>query len=188
MLVVPVFFFAIYVATMILMTLISSIVVLALGENPWTLFLGVTNPFKPLGLLLASYLAMAIWALPVYGWLMFVSAVSPRVPLLFALVPPAVFAVLQIWIDFLRTFTLKANLGGVIWSWFANSPLIISGGAHDGAVGASLGIPVTDDFDHAVTIGNMLDRLFSQDMLIGLAIAAAFLSAALWLRHRASDG
>jgi hypothetical protein len=33
----------------------------------------------------------------------------------------------------------------------------------------------------------MLDRLFSTDMLIGLAMAAVFLTAALWLRHRASD-
>lgn len=187
MFVVPLFFFVVYVATMIAVTLISAIVVLALGENPWTLFLSVTNPFKPLGLLLASYLAMAFWALPLYGWLMFVSAVSPRIPLLFALVPPAVFAVLQIWIDFLRTFTLKTNLGGLIWNWFANSPLIISGGEHNGTVGAALGIPITDDFDHAVTLGNMMDRLFSTDMLVGLAVAGAFLAAALWLRHRASD-
>ncbi|NNE05494.1 MAG: hypothetical protein HKN15_07200 [Xanthomonadales bacterium] len=187
MFVVPVFFFVVYVLTMLALTIISSIVVLTLGENPWTLFLGLTNPFKPLGMLLASYLAMAFWALPLYGWLMFVSAVSPRIPLLFALVPPAVFAVLQIWIDFLRTFTLKTNLGGLIWNWFANSPLIISGGEHNGNVGAALGIPITDDFDHAVTIGNMLDRLFSVDMLMGLLLAAVFLAAALWLRHRATD-
>ena len=187
MFVVPLIFFAVYVATTVVIWLIGSIVVLVLGENPWTLFVGVANPFKPLGLLLASYLVMAIWALPLYGWLMFVSAIAPRIPLLFALVPPAVFAVLQIWIDFLRTFTLKTNLGGLIWNWLANSPLIMSGGEHNGEIGAALGIPITDDFDHAVTIGNMLDRLFSTDMLAGLALAAVFLSAALWLRHRATD-
>jgi len=187
MFVVPLLFFVVYVATMLVVNLIGAIVVLALGQNPWTLFLGLANPLKPLGLLLASYLAMAIWALPLYGWLMFVSAVSPRIPLLFALVPPAVFAVLQIWIDFLRTFTLKTNLGGLIWNWFANSPLIISGGEHNNSIGAALGVPITDDFDHAVTIGNMLDRLFSKDMLMGLVVAAVFLAAALWLRHRASD-
>lgn len=187
MIVAPLFFFVIYVLTMVVIAILAAIVVMALGENPWTLFISVTNPFKAWGLLLASYLAQAIWALPLYGWLMFVSAVSPRVPLLFALVPPAVFAVLQIWIDFLRTFTLKTNLGGVILHWFANSPLVMSGDNHDGGPGSALGIPITDDFDHAVTIGNMLDRLFSTDMLIGLAMAAVFLTAALWLRHRASD-
>ncbi|NNE04147.1 MAG: hypothetical protein HKN15_00285, partial [Xanthomonadales bacterium] len=40
MFVVPLFFFVVYVATMIVVTLISTIVVLTLGENPWTLFLG----------------------------------------------------------------------------------------------------------------------------------------------------
>jgi hypothetical protein len=34
----------------------------------------------------------------------------------------------------------------------------------------------------------MLDRLFSAQMLIGLVIAAVFLAAALWLRHRATEG
>jgi ABC-2 type transport system permease protein len=187
MFVVPLFFFVAYVATMVLVTLISTVVVLVLGENPWTLFLGVTNPIRPLALLLASYLSMAFWALPVYAWLMFVSAVSPRIPLLFALVPPAVFAVLQIWIKFLKTFTFSDNLFGIIGRWFANSPLIISGGVYNGKFSASLGIPATGKFDHAVTISNMLDRLFSTDMLIGLAMAAVFLTAALWLRHRASD-
>ena len=63
----------------------------------------------------------------------------------------------------------------------------MSGGEYNGEIGAALGIPITDDFDHAVTIGNMLDRLFSMDMLAGLALAAVFLAAALWLRHRATD-
>uniref|UniRef100_UPI0016B604E4 hypothetical protein n=1 Tax=Hydrogenophaga sp. TaxID=1904254 RepID=UPI0016B604E4 len=60
-------------------------------------------------------------------------------------------------------------------------------GEHDGEMGAALGIPITDDFDHAVSVANMLDRLFSQHMLIGLLVAAVFLGAALWLRHRATD-
>ena len=122
----------------------------------------------------------------VYGWLMLVSSFAPRIPLLFALVPPAVFAVLQIWIDFLRTFTLKTNLGGLLWEWFANSPFI-SVGENDGGDFVTLGIPLTSTFDHAATLGNMLDRLFSIQMLWGLLIAAVFLASALWLRKRATE-
>ncbi len=187
MFVAPLIFWVVFVLTQVIVTIIFSIVVLALGENPWTLFIAVSSPIKAFGMILASYLAQAVWALPLYGWLMLVSAFSPRIPLLFALVPPTVFAVLQIWIDFLRTFTLKTNLGGLIWEWFANSPLIMSGDAHEDGPGAALGIPITDDFDHAVTIGNMLDRLFSSHMAVGLAVAAVFLAGALWLRHRATD-
>jgi hypothetical protein len=180
-------FFAIYLFTMVIWMLIGSIVVLILDGNPWTLFISPSNPLRAWGYILASYIAMAFWALPLYGWLMFVSAISPRVPLLFALVPPAVFAVLQIWIKFLQTFTFSDNLFGIIGRWFSNSPLIISGGEHNGTIGAALGIPAFGDFDHAVTLGNMLDRLFSIQMLVALAVAAAFFAAALWLRHRASD-
>ena len=34
---------------------------------------------------------------------------------------------------------------------------------------------------------NMLNRLFSVQMLVGLVIAAVFLAGALWLRHRATE-
>ena len=122
------------------------------------------------------------------GWLMLVSAFAPRIPLLFAVLPPVVFAVLQIWIDFLKTFTFKDNLFGVIGEWFANSPLILSGDAPEGSgPGAAFGIPITDTFDHAVTIGNMLDRLFSYQMFIGLVITSICMAGALYLRHRATD-
>jgi len=101
--------------------------------------------------------------------------------------PPVVFAVLQIWIKFLQTFTFKDNLFGIIGQWFSNSPLIMSADEHDNKIQASLGIPITSEFDHAVTVANILDRLFSSQMAIGLAMSAAMLAAALWLRHRATD-
>ena len=191
MVLAPLIFWVIYVVTHILIMLIFSVVVLSLGENPWTLFLSVSNPFKGWSLVLLSYMAQSIWALPLYGWLMLVSAFAPRIPLLFAVLPPVVIAVLQIWIEFLQTFTLKNNLFGVIGEWYANSPLIMSADDHGGNgaenFGAALGIPLTSAFDHKVTATNMLDRLFSSDMLIGLAVAAVFLGAALWLRHRATE-
>ncbi|MEJ2535422.1 MAG: hypothetical protein P8008_08205, partial [Gammaproteobacteria bacterium] len=55
-------------------------------------------------------------------------------------------------------------------------------------VRVALGAPMTGDFDHAATLGNMLDRLFSVQMLLGLLIAAVFLAGALWLRRRATEG
>jgi hypothetical protein len=51
----------------------------------------------------------------------------------------------------------------------------------------SLGIPLTSDFDHSVSLANILDRLFSTQMLAGLVVSAVFLALALWLRHRATD-
>lgn len=187
MLVIPAIFFVVMVITQVVMGLIASLMVLSVDGNPWTLFLGISNPFKAWGLIAASYLAMSIWALPLYGWLMLVSAFAPRVPLLFAVLPPLVFAILQTWITFLQTFTLKNNIVGVIGEWLFNSPAILTAEFEDGAGGIALGIPLTKDFDHAVTIANMLDRLFSLQMLGGLVIAAVFLAGALWLRRRATE-
>jgi ABC-2 type transport system permease protein len=188
MVLAPLIFWVIYVLTHIVITLIFSVVVLYLGENPWTLFLSLGNPFKAWSMVLLSYMAQSIWALPLYGWLMLVSSFAPRIPLLFAVLPPVVVAVLQIWIEFLQTFTLKKNLFGVIGEWVANSPLILSADDHgDDKLSVSLGIPLTDTFGHEATVGNILARLFSTHMLIGLAIAAVFLGTALWLRRRATE-
>lgn len=183
----PLIFWIIYVITHVVIMLLFSVVVMALGENPWTLFLSLNNPFHAWSLVLMSYFSGAIWALPLYGWLMLVSAFAPRIPLLFAVLPPVVLGLLELWIDFLKTFTLSDNLFGLFGHWFANSPGLITVGENGDEFGATLGIPLTSDYDHQVTVANMLDRLFSTDMLIGLVIAAVFLGATLWLRRRATE-
>jgi len=187
MIVAPLIFWVIFVLTHIMMMLLISVVIMVLGENPWTLFLSLGSPFKAWSLVLLSYFAQSIWALPLYGWLMLVSAFAPRIPLLFAILPPVILGVLELWVDFLKTFTLNDNLFGLFGRWFANSPLIMSGDEHDQEFGAALGIPITSDYDHQVTVANIFDRLFSSDMLIGLLIAAVFLGGALWLRRRATE-
>jgi len=187
MIVAPLIFWVVYVLTHVVIMLLFSVVIMTLGENPWTLLLSLGSPFKAWSLVLASYMAQAIWALPLYGWLILVSSFAPRIPLLFAVLPPVVLGVLELWIDFLKTFTVNDNLFGLFGKWFANSPLIMSADSHGDEFGVALGAPITSDFDHQVTVANMLDRLFSSDMLINLVIAAVFLGAALWLRRRATE-
>ncbi len=187
MFVIPAFFLLTLMVTHVIMAIIGSLMVLSVDGNPWTLFLGLSNPFKAWGMIAVSWAAQSIWALPLYGWLMLVSAFAPRVPLLFATLPPLIFAVLQTWIEFLRTFTLKSNIVGVIGEWLFNSPAILTVEVGDGQGEIALGVPLTEDFDHAVNLANILDRLFSVQMLAGLVVAAVFLAAALWLRHRATE-
>ncbi|MFT5140457.1 MAG: ABC-2 type transport system permease protein, partial [Rhodothermales bacterium] len=183
----PLTFFTIFILSQLAMGLIGSIMVLSVGENPWTLFFSVFNPVKAWGFTLLTYLAMSFWALPLYGWLMLVSSFAPRVPLLFAILPPVVLAVLQIWIKFLETFTFKGNLFGIIGQWYSNSPMIMYLDERNNNIVAGLGIPIFDDFDHAMTVANIFDRLFSLQMLAGAGIAVVCLAGALWMRHRATD-
>ncbi len=187
MIVIPAFFLLTLIVTHVIMAIIGSLMVLSVDGNPWTLFLGLSNPFKAWGMIAASWAAQSIWALPLFGWLMLVSAFAPRVPLLFATLPPLIFAVLQTWIEFLRTVTLKNNIVGVIGEWLFNSPAILTVEVGDGHGEIALGVPLTEEFDHAVNLANILDRLFSVQMLSGLVVAAVFLAAALWLRHRATE-
>ncbi|MEJ2383404.1 MAG: hypothetical protein P8Y54_03305 [Xanthomonadales bacterium] len=187
MLVAPLTFFLGLLATHLLMAVIGSLMIWAIDGSPWDLFLSTVNPFKAWGLIAASWLANSIWALPLYGWLLLVSAFAPRVPLLFATLPPLLFSVLQTWIEFLRTFTLQNNVVGIIRDWFFNTPAILTAEVHDGEGRIALGVPLTSEFDHAVTLSNMFDRLFSMQMLGGLAVAAVFLAGALWLRRRATE-
>jgi ABC-2 type transport system permease protein len=187
MILAPFIFWVVFALTQIVMAIIASLMVLSVGENPWTLFLSVVNPLKAWAILLVSYLAAAIWFLPMYSWLLLVSAFAPRIPLLLAVLPPVVFSILQGMIVFLRTFTLNNNLSGLIVEWVANSPAILTAQVHDNQGTLALGVPLTENFDHAVTLANILDRLFSLQMLVGLLIAAVFLAGALWFRHRATD-
>jgi ABC-2 type transport system permease protein len=187
MVLVPTAFLAVLVVTHVVMAIIGSIMVLSVDGNPWTLFLSQVNPLKAWGLIAASWYANAIWCLPLYGWLLLVSSFAPRVPLLFATLPPLIFSVLQAWIEFLQTFTMKHNISLLIKDWFFNTPAIMTAEAGKDGAGIALGVPLPGDFDHAVTLANMLDRLFSLQMLGGLVLAVVFLAGALWLRRRATE-
>ncbi len=187
MVLIPLSFLAVLILTHIVTGLILAITIATAEGNPWSLFIAHTSPLKVWGMIAASWFAAAIWALPMYGWLLLVSSFAPRVPLLFATLPPLIFSVLQGWIKFLQTFTLKNNLGLVIKDWFFNTPAILTAEMGDGEAGPALGVPLTGDFDHAVTLANMLDRLFSLQMLVGLLVAAVCLAGALWLRRRATE-
>ena len=187
MVLAPLTFLAALIVTHILMALIGSLMVLGVDGSPWQLFLSVANPLKAWGMIAASWFAQSIWALPGYAWLLLVSAFAPRVPLLFATLPPLIFSILQGWIEFLRTFTLKNNVGSVIKDWIFNSPAILTAEVDNNKGEIALGVPLSSDFDHSVTIANMLDRLFSTQMLAGLVVAAVFLAGALWLRRRATE-
>jgi ABC-2 type transport system permease protein len=187
MVLIPLAFLAALILTHIVVGVIVSITLATAGGNPFTLLIAELRPLAVWGLIAASWAANSIWALPLYGWLLLVSAFAPRVPLLFATLPPLIFSVLQGWLEFLETFTMKNNISLFIKDWFFNSPAILTAQVDETGPGPALGVPLPGDFDHAVTLGNMLDRLFSLQMLIGLGLAVVFLAAALWFRRRAAE-
>lgn len=74
---------------------VASLIAILNGGSPWDLVIGPAQPVSTWFFAIGQYLLWALWALPVLGWLMIVSAAAPKAPLLFAVVIPFVAALLE---------------------------------------------------------------------------------------------
>ena len=162
LIVLPLLSFTITIATQLIMLLLSSLVVLASGLSVATLW--THSSFLHFSLLLLYHIVTVhgLWYAPFYGWLLFVSAASPRAPFIWAVLPPfVIYGVEKIAFNTSHFLTmLERRLTG------PESPAAPGSSMMD--VMASL-TPV---------------RFLSEPGLwIGLAIAAAFLTAAVRMRR-----
>ena len=162
--VLPLLTFAITVVTQGIMLLLSSAVLLGSGLSVATLWTQLSL-FQMWPLLLYHLLAVhALWYAPLYGWLLLVSGWARRAPFLWAALPLLAIGIVE-KIAF-NTSYFAALLG----HRFLGGP---EGGASSG--NAMSMAPLTQ-----LTPGQFLT---SPGLWIGLAIAAAFLAAAVRLRR-----
>jgi ABC-2 type transport system permease protein len=84
--VIPVISFAIIIATQVMIFLITSAALLLHGMSPLTT-LTHTNLFHCALILLYGLVAMSLWHLPTYGWMLLVSAWARRAAFLWAILP-----------------------------------------------------------------------------------------------------
>jgi ABC-2 type transport system permease protein len=161
--VIPVLSFALTVATQWVMLLLSTAVLLGSGLSVATLWTQL--PFFQMSLMLLYHLLAVhvLWYAPIYGWLLLVSGWARRVAFLWAALPLLAIGVVE-KIAF-NTSHFGAMLGNRL-----------SGGAE--AVTAPGSVPM-DTMTH-LTPGHFLS---SAGLWIGLAIAAAFLAAAVRVRR-----
>ena len=120
--------------------------------------------------LLAGYLIQGLWALPLYGWLLFISAAVNRGPLLWALLAPAALAGLEALVgstSAVRTF-IQDHIA------FRALPR-----AHFGD-GEALGRSTPG-------LGDAMGLFATADLWVGIAIGAAFLAGAIGLRQRKNE-
>jgi len=162
--VIPLLSFAITIVTQFIMLLLGSAVLLKSGANIdalWTLesFFQVS-----IDLFYHMFTVHGLWYAPIYGWLLLVSAASPRAPFIWAVLPPFVICGLEkIAFNTMHFLTmLEHRLEGP-----PAHAMTMPAGAPTGPM-SSL-IPL---------------HFFSEPGLwIGLAIAAIFLAAAVRLRR-----
>jgi ABC-2 type transport system permease protein len=161
--VLPLLSFAIAVVTQWLMLLLSSVVLLGSGLSVATLW--TQSSFFHVSLMLLYHIVTVhgLWYAPIYGWLLLVSAWAPRAPFLWAFLPPfVIWGVEKIAFNTSHFLTmLQYRLTGPE----ASTP----------APGSTL-----MDLMAALTPAQFFS---TPGLWIGLAIAAAFLAAAVRLRR-----
>jgi ABC-2 type transport system permease protein len=164
LLILPVLVSVITAVLLFIMLLLSSVVLLATGGSVAALWEHL--PIMRMSLLTLYHLfaAHALWAAPVYCWLILVSGWARRATLLWAALPPAVIAGLE---------KMAFNT-----SYFAN--LVLSRLSGSTAPIASTDVFPSNPMTH-ITPGAFLA---SPGLWIGLAVAAIFLAAAVQLRRR----
>jgi len=164
-LILPILSFVVTLATQILMLSLSSVLLLGSGVSESTLWKDSSIFHDSVTMLYHMVTVHGLWYAPFYGWLLFVSALVPRAPLVWALLPPFLIGALEMAIFNSRHFfnLLLERLGGPQTASMAH--------AHANDVMATM-----------ASLGPL--EFFSLPGLwIGLAIAAAFLFAAVRLRR-----
>jgi ABC-2 type transport system permease protein len=166
--ILPLFTFAVIIATQFIMLLISTVVLLpsGLAGTTWRLL-----PWFQLSIILLYWLVtMALWNAPVYAWLLLVSGWARRATFLWAVLPWLAIAAIE-KIAFNTSYFIQM-LGRRIGGSYEEAFVVTKypEGSH---------YPVVD----RLTLLDPLKFLSSPGVWIGLVIAAAFLFAAIRLRR-----
>jgi len=176
----PLIYVGVFLALTITLMVIFSIILLFHGLNPIQLIWGPASLFSGAKVILVGTLVQMLWALPLYGWLIFSSSISKRRPFLFAVFVPAIIAFSWYWINIL-TFKFTN------WSMF-KEPLKYLGHAlvpyGSGSMSNnSFQFNIEDGSTISNTVGNMLNSIASIEILYGALFSAVFVSLAIWLRR-----
>ncbi len=123
----------------------------------------------------ANYLVWALWAFPLFAWILLASAYAPKAPLMFAVLPPVVIGIIEIIVLGSSRFfaTIGQQLGGKFGMFIGHR--IETRVRFDGASGDHPTL-----LDAAVGLG---EALASGSFWIGAAIGIAFITGAIWLRR-----
>lgn len=160
--VLPLLSFVITVATQALMLMGSSLILIGSGLSETTLWSYSSLFHFPVMLLYHIVTVHGLWYAPIYGWLLFISAWAPRAPFVWAFLPPFLIGGVE-KLAFNTTHFFNLLLGRLMGPDVPTPP------------GASM-------MDIMASLGP-LQFLSEPGLWIGLAIAAAFLAAAVRLRR-----
>lgn len=179
--VAPAFMIAAMAIGQIVLLLAGGILVIFQGGSAWKLIWAHANPFPVWGQFIAVQGVQALYLLPLFGWLMLASAFARGKPFLWAVLPPVVFAIMESFM----AFTTKMTFSKVIWEFIVSrlaagvAPITFKAD-FDGEHSMEAGLAGTR---FAANFGDVIGRLGTADLWIGVGIGVAFLAGAVWLRR-----
>lgn len=145
----------------------------ARGAAGFSVFASPTALFGAWGLFAYAMLVQALWWLPYFGYLLFVSAASRRVAVLWAILPPVIVGLLELIIVHTSYFF------GFVASHLGFSPVFEHGEIGVNALGSDIG------GGHPIAFGfAWVTHFFAlPSMWIGVGIGAAFIALAVLARR-----
>lgn len=163
--VLPILAFAIALATQAILLALSSVVLMARGVELATMWARL-----PLGqitvVMFYGLFVHTLWYAPLYGWLLLVSAWAKRAPFLWAILP--IFAALVV-----ERIAFDTRHVASLIQYRA------MGAMHEAFSANAMNEPII-----RISQLDPLRFLSSTGLWLGLAFAAIFLTAAIWLRRR----
>ena len=152
-----------------LLTVISGLAATRETLSIWSIWAN-SGLFIGLVELLAGYLIQGLWALPVTGWLLFISAAVNRGPFLWALFAPAALLVLEALVG------LTSAVRDFIHDHLAFRALPRARPSDE------------DALEHGATgLGDSIGLLVTVELWMGIAVGAAFLAGAVHLRRTKNE-
>ncbi len=184
LLIAPALMIAMLTATNLSMMVVATILIFIGEGSAWDLVWSPAAPLSHAATLCLAYLVHGLWMAPVFGWLIFASALARRRPFLVAFLPLGIIMVLENWFSILRTFSVSDNfITPFILERFAQGvvPLGIIEHSGDGIMSHSY---TGTDLDLATAdLQEIFSKVGESDFWIGLIIAAALLGGAIILRR-----
>ncbi len=119
--------------------------------------------------LIVGYIIQGLWALPIYGWLLFVSSAVTKVPFVWAVLTPVVPMLLE-----------RAVFGSTV--------LAKGVGNHLQFKALPMAAEIEGDtVENAVELSDIFALLATTDMWFGIVVGAAFMFGAVYFRRRNNE-
>lgn len=166
----------------ILMFMVISLILLLNGLNPVTLLWLNISFIENWGAFMVGCLVQALWALPLYGWLMFASSVAKRRPFLLAVFAPLMAGFVWYW------YNALVNLNLFKFGFFQTVGMLFAKATTPFATGIGNQDFENMDFDPTAhssgeVIYSMLNGLMKVELLYGLLFAAVVVGLAVYIRR-----